>query len=215
MMEFHGVTDGKSPLMSFGIERGSVAVLKTASGFESDRIFRMMAGLDEPASGSIRIDGEDIFALSAGERLSRFRKIGIVWRDGGIISNLKVWENIALPAAFHGRMGPAEAEPLVRKYYGIMGNTDLDALMAGSPGALPRHEKVLVAIVRTMIMEPELVIYDNVLEGADRSWGTRLGGMLMDFHRTHSGRTSVFVSSSDAEAAHIEADMTIDTRQVA
>ena len=214
MIEVNNLTDGISPPVSFNIKRGSVAVLKTASAFESDSILKMITGLNKPASGSVIIDNDEILSISYNERLAKFKNIGIIWRNGSIISNLKVWENIALPVTYHGIMEIADVEVLVRKYYGMMGKEDLDALMSGSPGALPMHERLLVSMVRTMIMAPQLVIYDNVFEGADYSWGDRLGAMLMDFHGANTGRTSVFVSSSSAEADHIESDITIDTRQV-
>ena len=95
------VFDDPSAPMSFAVPSGAMVALITARQDENDRLVRLMPGLAKPRSGSITTLGEDVVAGSE-KGLNELRKrVSVVHPGGGLVANLKVWENLVLPLEYH------------------------------------------------------------------------------------------------------------------
>lgn len=209
MIVFDEVRTGRANPYTFEVERGGVTAIVSGDSFEAHELVCLLAGVIRPASGRILVDGDDIASMGEGGLLERSARNGIVWADGGIISNLKVWENIILPFLYHGGSGTEGAETLVRDVFERVGPRDLEAFMSMSPGALPDHDKVMIGILRAMLMDPDMMIYESVFQAFRPAVQKSLGGLLMDFHALVPGRTSIFVAASQGQLSHITANRTI------
>ena len=97
MIRFEHVTKGLVRNLSFDIDSGTTKILFDSED-RKNQFFRLLAGLRRPESGKILFFGEDLFAREEDERVALFQRIGVVPADGGMISNLKAWENLLLPA---------------------------------------------------------------------------------------------------------------------
>lgn len=120
----------------------------------------------------------------------------VVPADGGLIGNLKVWENLVLPVAYHGRPDLAETEEkALRIFRGIgMSERACARICASAPGSLTRFELRAAAFVRAMLTEPEIMVYEAPLEGLDRDEAEAAAGFDRSFHLHFPFRTSVFVT---------------------
>lgn len=211
MIRFEDVSNECFASMSFEIGKGSVSKIILSSDYDRAVMLETALGLRRPKEGRVFLLGQDIYSLPAGESFKLFRRTGVVRRDGGLISNLKVWENIALPLWYHEGRGPSDIEARVIGLFGRMG-MDADYLkgyMGRLPGPLPLHEKALIGLVRAMLTEPELMVYESLLEGLAPDKAGRLLALMQEFHSEKPGRTSVYLSSDEKSLEGIKADVVL------
>lgn len=151
---------------------------------------------------------------SESQRTELFNTLGnqpgvvVVPHNGGLISNLRVWENIVLPVQYHGIEVAGKLEDNVAQLLVKCGMEDeaaLSDLLLKLPDQLSLYEKRLVGFVRAMLMSPELLIYDSLNEGLSRKELVRAAKFDKVFRLYFPFRTSVLVSfeeykdSSDAK----------------
>ncbi len=120
----------------------------------------------------------------------------IVPHNGGLISNLRIWENIILPVQYHGIEVAGELEDNVGQLLsecGVEGPAASELLLK-LPDQLSLYEKRLVGFVRAMLMSPELIIYDSTIEGLSRKELARAVKFDSVFRLHYPFRTSVLVS---------------------
>ena len=121
----------------------------------------------------------------------------IVPHNGGLISNLRVWENIILPVQYHGIEVAGNLEDNVAQLLvqcGLEGETAVSELLLKLPDQLSLYEKRLVGFARAMLMSPELVIYDSMNEGLSRKELVRVAQFDKVFRLYFPFRTSALVS---------------------
>ncbi len=123
----------------------------------------------------------------------------VVGADGGLISNLPVGENIALPAQFHGVGSDANrASRLTEltRHFGEDGAT-LRTLDHAHPAQLSPLQRRLAGFMRAMLMEPELMVFDSLLEGISRANAAKLREFKRIFHLYFPFRHVMFVNFAD------------------
>lgn len=196
--------------VSFEIKEGILCKIITDSDYEKKTLIDVIFSMEKPVSGRVFLFGKDIYSVSEKESVKILTKIGIVPKDGGLISNLKVWENITLPIWYHTGKRPRDVEDRVIAIFGEMGkDTSLAKFMGRLSGALPTHEKRLAGMVRAMLMEPDLIIYDSIFEGLNPETVSKLQGLTTKFHLEKPGRTSVYISSEEQSLKDIKADIVL------
>ena len=146
------------------------------------------------------------------DQLSRTGCAALVPAEGGLIGNLKIWENIALPLAWQGKEGSvieARARAILEEF-GIAGEGFVQ-LCRSLPEHLSNFERRIVAFVRVMLIEPEIMVYDRLFEGLTQTQTERARLFDRLFHHRFPFRTSVYLES-DAVATlvapvHAEHDL--------
>lgn len=208
MLYLENVTAGAIQGLSLAVSAGQVCRLTLSSHDMKDSLFALLAGHAPPARGRIQLLGAEVYTAGFG-RTGLYRRIGIVPEQGGLISNLKTWENILLPAWHHRRLKPATAEPRVVALWreADPGAGDLRELMGRLPDRLTTFERRLAALVRAMLPEPELLVYDFLTFGLDATAAGRLLGLTQRFHGERPGRVSVYLCPDDAVSEKIRADV--------
>lgn len=214
MIRFENINADHFYSLSLEIKKGLKCKIITRSDYENKKLLDIILGFERPKSGRVFLFGKDIYEVSEKEFGRLFSRVGAVLKDGGLISNLKVWENIALPAWYHTGKKPEDEdmeERAIQKFKeaGIEVSY-LKELMGKLPGPLPLHEKRIIGLVRAMLMEPELMIYDSICEGLSPEMSDRLIKMTMDFHSEKSGRTSVYVTFNEQSVKNVKADITLN-----
>jgi predicted ABC-type transport system involved in lysophospholipase L1 biosynthesis ATPase subunit len=141
---------------------------------------------------------EDVLA-----RLMASGPAGLVPSDGGLVGNLKIWENLALPAAWRGETEYGELEQRARGLFSALGfpAEDFPSLCRSMPEDLSRLEARIVAFVRAVLGEPDLLVYDGLFDGLTRAETDRALGVDRLFHLQFPFRTSVYVDSELASLA--------------
>lgn len=211
MIRLENITTEHFQALSFEIKRGSECKVITRSEYENRKLLNVIAGLERPASGRVFLLDKEIYALSEKDSCRLFSMIGVVLKDGGLISNLKVWENIVLPVSYHTGKRPEDMETKAIQRFNEAGIEIpyLKELMGRLPGPLPVHEKRLIGLIRAMLIEPELMIYDSLFEGLSPDMSDRLMKITTDFHAEKQGRTSVYITFDEQSIKDVKADIVL------
>ena len=138
------------------VEKGEFVAVVGTSGSGKSTLLHMLGGLDRPTSGTVTVDGKDIFSLKD-EALTIFRrrKIGFVFQNYNLVPVLNVYENIVLPVQLDGN------EP-ERKYIdSIIDMLGLSAKLSNLPGNLSGGQQQRVAIARALAAKPAIILADE------------------------------------------------------
>ncbi len=190
---------------------GQVVRFMCAVQEQREELWGVMTGASAPQSGRVDLARRDVLALTEQQRLEWLQQVGTVPHDGGLISNLKAWENIVLPVWYHRGTAAAEIEKTVVTIFQTLGLEDevLRHLMRRLPDQLSVTERRWVAMVRAMIMEPPIMIYDAPFTGVEREAATRMLKVLLEFHRARGDRVSLFLLPDEPFSERVSADIKI------
>ena len=173
--------------VSFTVEDGDYFILLGPSGAGKSILLETIAGLLRPDSGAIQLSGRDITHLPIQQR-----KVGLVFQDHAIFPHMKVRKNLAY--ALHGR--PAEQ---VRQKIGSMSaSLGIEDILDRYPSTLSGGELQRVALARTLIQEPEVLLLDEPLASMDSRLKSETRALLRQIHR--GGQTIIHVTHDYEEA---------------
>lgn len=186
---------------------GGERVLLTAPIASGKGLFiKLIAGMERPAAGTVKVFGEDVSALGV-QGLNRLRKrIGFVVHDNILISNLKVIENVALPILYHAGLSYNES---MRKAAELLSASGYKGSPWELPGPLPLYVKKAVAIARALALDPQIVICENLSEGLMPSELDHLTDVLIGYQEAGEGRLAIFTANPGADSAAIRASRTV------
>ena len=176
--------------ISLQVERGSYCVILGRSGSGKTQLLEAIAGLG-PVRGRIRLDGREITTLPPGER-----RIGFVYQDFALFSNLMVRENILFGPRVRGEAPDRE---LLEDLAGFLG---LTPLMERSITALSGGEKQRVAIARALMGSPRLLLLDEPLSAIDPTLRHQVMSSLKSLRRRYD-LTILHVTHNFREAAYL------------
>ncbi len=203
------VTSGAGPLTilhpaSFKISRGRTVAITGPSGSGKSTLLGLLAGLDAPTTGAVRIDGVNITQLGE-EALARLRgeKIGIVFQFFHLLPALTALENVLVPMEL---MGVSQARA---RATALLAEVGLTGRGHHYPSQLSGGEQQRVAIARALANNPPILLADEPTGNLDSATGRQVIDLLMRLNQDR-GRTLVLVTH-DAELA-VVADETIALR---
>lgn len=182
--------------VSFSIERGEFTSIMGESGSGKSTLLHILAGLDAPTSGSVLIDGEDLYSLSAKKR-SAFRRnhLGFVFQDYALLDTFTLRDNILLPLVLN-RTAPAQMEEKMRSIANELG---IQFILNKYPFEISGGQKQRAAAARALICNPDLLLADEPTGALDSSSSHQL---LELFERLHArGQTIVMVTHSAMAAS--------------
>jgi putative ABC transport system ATP-binding protein len=203
------VTSGTAPLTilhptSFVIDRGHVVAITGPSGSGKSTLLGLIAGLDAPTTGRIRLDGTEITTLGE-EALARLRgeRVGIVFQFFHLIPTLTALENVLVPMEIAGTRHAAERART------LIADVGLADRATHYPSQLSGGEQQRVAIARALANDPPILLADEPTGNLDSTTGGQVIDLLVSMNRTR-GRTLVLVTHDSDLAAR--ADRTIALR---
>ena len=159
--------------VNLNVENGEFVAIVGTSGSGKSTLLHMLGGLDRPTSGSVTVDGKDIFRLKD-EALTIFRrrKIGFVFQSYNLVPVLNVYENIVLPIQLDGRRVDENFIGKIVKTLGLDGR--LDAL----PSQLSGGQQQRVAIARALAAKPAIILADEPTGNLDSKTSQDVLGLL-------------------------------------
>jgi NitT/TauT family transport system ATP-binding protein/sulfonate transport system ATP-binding protein len=175
--------------ISFSIERGEFVSFIGSSGCGKTTLLRLIAGLDEPQGGMLRLDGEEISGTSTNR--------GYVVQQGGLFPWLTVWDNIAYGLKARGLYRKRKAQ--VAKYIELIG---LENFEKSYPHQISGGMAQRVAIARALINEPELLLLDEPMGALDSFTRAGIQDKLLEL-RKQSGATMLLVTHDVDEAIYL------------
>ena len=177
--------------------RQSVAIIGP-SGSGKSTLLGLMAGLDQPTSGAITLDGTDITTMTE-SRMAQFRreKIGYIFQSFHLIPTLTAIENVAVPLELsrEKRAGDRAAE--------LLASVGLSDRMGHYPVQLSGGEQQRVAVARAFACRPPILLADEPTGNLDSATGAQVVELLLSLHRDH-GTTLVLVTHDSALAASMQ-----------
>jgi phospholipid/cholesterol/gamma-HCH transport system ATP-binding protein len=182
-----------SKATSFQMQLGGMYTLLTSKDEDAASLTRLLIGMDKPHSGKIILFGSDTAIISETDLHLIRRRIGVAFKSGGLISNLKVWENLTLPLYYHQRLSHKEIESQGIAMLGRLGYT---GRYMDLPGLLAINQMKIVGIARAMLIAPQVIIYESPVYGLNQEEKIKFFENAAEFHRETPGRVSIFVSAS-------------------
>ncbi|HKC16763.1 MAG TPA: ABC transporter ATP-binding protein [Steroidobacteraceae bacterium] len=150
--------------LSLQARHGEITAVLGPSGTGKTTLLRLLMGAIRPAAGRVTVFGAQVPALKRADLYALRRRVGMLFQNGALMSDLSVFENVAFPLRAHTRL----PEPLLRRLVlmklqavGLRGAADL------APAALSGGMARRVALARAIAMDPELLIYDEPFVGLD------------------------------------------------
>ncbi|MBI4892770.1 MAG: ABC transporter ATP-binding protein [Acidobacteria bacterium] len=191
--------------IDFDVHAGEFVAIMGASGSGKSTLLGLLAGLDTPTGGSIKIEGEEIAGLDE-DRMAdlRGRKIGFVFQSYQLIPTLTAEENVLLPAELAGESGD-EALGRARQLLETVGLKDRNDHY---PVQLSGGEQQRVALARAFVRKPPLLLADEPTGNLDSVNGRQVLELLLTLNRSE-GATLVLVTHDRDLAAHASRVITL------
>lgn len=159
--------------VDLSIEQGEFVAIVGTSGSGKSTLLHMLGGLDRPTSGTVTVDGRNIFALKD-EALTIFRrrKIGFVFQSYNLVPVLSVWENIVLPVELDGAKVD---EAYVQEVIATLG---LEKKLQNLPNQLSGGQQQRVAIARALATKPAILLADEPTGNLDSRTSQDVLGLM-------------------------------------
>lgn len=182
--------------LSLEITKGETVAILGQSGSGKSTLLSLLAGLDRPNSGRIKLNNQDINTMSE-EQLSIFRgqHMGIVFQDFHLMKHLNAWENVALPLQIFAKDSPKKKSIEALNKVGLIGRTD------HFPDQLSGGEQQRVAIARAFVGNPEIILADEPSGNLDQETGKLVMTMLFDLIKENNS-TLILVTHDQELATH-------------
>jgi putative ABC transport system ATP-binding protein len=182
--------------VSLRIEAGEAVAIMGPSGSGKSTLLNLIAGMDRPTSGAVRVGDDRVDQLSeAGAARFRRRQVGMIFQFFNLLDDMTVLDNVLLPAQLAGAKG-GQAR--------LRADELIDTLQIGHrrdayPARLSGGERQRVAIARALINKPSMLLADEPTGAVDTATGDEIGRLLVDLNA--QGQTLILVTHSP-ELAH-------------
>lgn len=150
------------------------------SGAGKSTLLKLIAGLIKPDGGQIRLFGQDIVPLSERELLPLRRRMGVVFQGAALFDSLTVFENIAFPMRLHTKANQGEIRDRVAE---VLQQVGLPGIQNQYPAELSGGMKNRVGIARALVLQPEVVLFDEPTAGLDPKNARMICELIAELHR--------------------------------
>ncbi|KQW03031.1 ABC transporter ATP-binding protein [Rhizobacter sp. Root1221] len=190
--------------IDFSLEARESAAIVGASGSGKSTLLSIIAGLDTPSAGTVRLGGTDLFAIDEDERAAvRAARLGFVFQSFQLLANLNALENVMLPLELQGRADArAQATEMLKR-------VGLGERLSHYPRVLSGGEQQRVALARAFVVRPAVLLADEPTGSLDFATGERVMQLMFDLNR-EAGTTLVLVTHDRAIAARCDRQLRIE-----
>lgn len=188
---FNGVT--------MSVRRGSITAVMGPSGTGKTTLLRLIMGQTLAQSGDVKVFGENVEQLDRAALFKLRQRVGMLFQNGALLTDMSVFENVAFPVREHADLPECVLRELVLmklQAVGLRGAADL------MPGELSGGMSRRVALARAIVMDPELLIYDEPFVGLDPISMGVIVRLIQSLNET-LGITSILVSHDVQEISAI------------
>ncbi len=186
--------------LTLHLRRKETAVIIGGSGAGKTTLLRLLIGLEQPTTGHIWVDGEDMAYLDEVQMNKMRRKFGMVFQYAALLDSLNVLDNVAFPLREHRReLGSKGIKDKVVSMLNLLGLENKESRM---PSELSGGQRKRVGLARALMLEPEILIYDEPTSGLD-PLTSRMVDDLIEDTRDRFGITSVVISHDMASTFRI------------
>jgi phospholipid/cholesterol/gamma-HCH transport system ATP-binding protein len=175
--------------LSFTLRKGEILSLFGGSGTGKSVCLRSIIGLERPDDGEIIFQGRDISRIPESKLTEVRKKIAYVFQGGALFDSMTVKENLAYPLTEHTRLSDAEIAGKIEAMLKLIGMAGSENLL---PASLSGGMQKRVGLARAIILEPEIILYDEPTAGLDPQNTKNLIEIMGKLR--HMGRSGIFVT---------------------
>jgi putative ABC transport system ATP-binding protein len=188
----------------FSVPARQTLAIVGASGSGKSTLLSIMAGLDTPTRGTVKLDGQDMFALDEDARAAlRAQKLGFVFQSFQLLGHLTALENVMLPLELAGRKDARKAATE------MLGRVGLGQRLGHYPKVLSGGEQQRVALARAFVVHPSVLLADEPTGSLDYATGETVMELMFALNR-EQGTTLVLVTHDTGIAQRCERRITIE-----
>ena len=184
--------------LDFELRRGELTAIMGVSGVGKTTLLNLLGGLDRPTEGHVYLDGEDLFAGTDREVASvRNRKIGFVFQVYHLLPEFTALENVSFPLM----IGGLPRREAFRRSLEILREVGLEDKAPSRPGQLSGGEQQRVAIARSLVNGPSVLLADEPTGNLDWKTGEKVLRLVLDLHEK-KGLSSILVTHNEKIARY-------------
>lgn len=172
------------------------------SGSGKSVTIKCIVGLIEPDEGEIKVFGENVLNISKNELNAIRVKIGFLFQSGALYDSMSVRENLAFTLTKHKR--DLSAEEIENEVMEALDNVGLADAIDKMPSELSGGMKKRIGLARTLILKPEIILYDEPTTGLDTITSREISELILDIK--HKQKTSAIIITHDMACAKLTAD---------
>ncbi|MDR1320946.1 MAG: ABC transporter ATP-binding protein [Gracilibacteraceae bacterium] len=194
--------------VNFSVEKGEFVAIVGASGSGKSTLMHLIGGVDRPTSGSVIVDGVEIFKLNESElAIFRRRNIGIVYQFYNLIPTLTAEENIMLPRLLDNRKPDEEKLRAILETIGLAGRA------RHLPNELSGGQQQRVSIGRALINDPALILADEPTGNLDSKSGREIIDLLKLSNKRYK-QTLIIITHDESIALQADRIITVGDGQI-
>jgi len=194
--------------IDFTLAARQSAAIVGASGSGKSTLLSIIAGLDTPTTGTVRLGGTDLFVLDEDARAAvRAAKLGFVFQSFQLLGNLTALENVMLPLELQGRN---DARVLATE---MLQRVGLGERLSHYPKVLSGGEQQRVALARAFVVKPSVLLADEPTGSLDFATGEKVMELMFELNR-EAGTTLVLVTHDRSIAARCDRQLRIEAGRV-
>jgi len=185
--------------VSLQVPKGRILVIIGGSGVGKSVLLKHIIGLLQPDSGHIYVDGEDMCHLRSGKLRESRKKFGMLFQGSALFDSMTVGENVAFPLREHTRMRDKEIRARVKD---LLAKVGLYGIEDKYPSELSGGMRKRVGLARALILEPEIVLFDEPTTGLDPIMSDVINRLILSTQK-RLALTLVIISHDVKSAFHL------------
>lgn len=175
--------------LDLDVRRGELLVLFGGSGSGKSTLLRAVIGLEKPSQGIIALDGTSLLKLDRAGRHELRKKVGYAFQSGALFDSLTVAENLEYPLREVATLSPDERRRATTSMLERVGLPGIERLY---PAELSGGMQKRVGLARTLMLDPQLLLYDEPTAGLDPANSKKIAELMLELKRT--GKTGILVT---------------------
>jgi len=186
------------------IAKGENLVILGKSGSGKSVLIKCLVGLIEPDDGEVSLFGENIAGLKGGKLNALRKKVGFLFQSAALYDSMSVRENLEFPLRDLKSKPKEEINELVTE---ALRNVGLENAIDKMPSELSGGMRKRVGLARTLILKPEIILYDEPTTGLDPITSKEISQLILDMQKKYN--TASIIITHDIECARITANRTL------
>ena len=170
--------------INFNFRHNAITTVLGPSGTGKSVLIKHLVGLLAPDRGSVYVEGTDIWSMSENQRYDMRTRFGVCWQDGALFGSMNLYDNVAFPLRKHTRKTEKEIERTVMTALDEVG---LAKAAHKAPNEVSGGMKKRAGFARALVMNPDIVLFDEPDSGLDPVRTSLLCDIIMDVHNQHGG----------------------------